>query len=232
MTWIAIPIIAFVVIFCIVLDGYLSEQKRNADRKFHTQLFIPPVLEVDDDYDKDNTIECETSDEPILNREEREHHPKTYAIMDELENTIKIHKPYGGYKSFGIGDMKLKEEMIIHNTPFDHEKKVFVIQCSKDAIKYDDIKPCALIGGNRLISICKDALEFPLTLDGAFRLLDLIVRSNAISLDGETGYKYWSIGISQDMGFATWFDGSIDGKPLVNYDNSINWNNFNSYLEI
>lgn len=51
------------------------------------------------------------------------HFPKTYAIMAELENTIKIYKPYGGYKSFGIGDMKPKEEMIIHNTPFDHEKK-------------------------------------------------------------------------------------------------------------
>lgn len=111
---------------------------------------------------------------------------------------------------------------------------MFVVQCSKDAVKYDDIKPCALIGGNRQIYICKDALEFPLTLAGAFRLADLIVRYNAISLDGETDYKYWRIGIPWDMGFATWFDGSIDGKPLTNYDNSnsINWNNFNSHIEI
>lgn len=57
-------------------------------------------------------------------RPKEEHRPETYAIMAEMENTVKIYDANGGYKCYGIADKKLKSALVMQNTPFDREKKV------------------------------------------------------------------------------------------------------------
>ena len=66
MTWLAIPIIGFIIILCIVVKDYTDKQAERAEmeyRKRHGNNFILEEDEVEE-YD----IECETSDEPILKR--------------------------------------------------------------------------------------------------------------------------------------------------------------------
>lgn len=65
MIWLAIPIIGFIIILCVVVKGYTDEQAKRAEmeyRKRHGSKFISE--EQVDEYD----IECETSDELILKR--------------------------------------------------------------------------------------------------------------------------------------------------------------------
>lgn len=45
-------------------------------------------------------------------------------MLFDLETAIKIHKPYGGYKSYGLLDKMVKEEVIVQTLPFDNEKRV------------------------------------------------------------------------------------------------------------
>ena len=69
-------------------------------------------------------------------------------MLFDLETAIKIHKPYGGYKSYGLLDKKVKEELTVQTLPFDNEKRVFEIQCSKDGENFVQVNPWGITNGN------------------------------------------------------------------------------------
>lgn len=152
-------------------------------------------------------------------------------MLFDLETAIKIHKPYGGYKSYGLLDKKVKEEIIVQNLPFDNEKSVFEIQCSKDGEIFVQVNPWGITNGHRFL-IGKDKTSFPMTLNDCVNLVDIIARSDAESSDGGTGFKYWRIGIQWEMAeFDTWFSGDI-GSPVINRQDMTMTDNFIPHFEL
>lgn len=67
MTWLAIPIIGFIIILCVVVKGYTDEQAKEAALAKFREKREPTLIGIDDE-DDCYDIECETSDEPILKR--------------------------------------------------------------------------------------------------------------------------------------------------------------------
>lgn len=156
-----------------------------------------------------------------MNKEETD---KGQMLFD-IETAIKIYKPYGGYKAYGLLDKKVKEEVIVSNLPFDNEKRVFEIQCSKDGENFVSVKPWGFRNEQRLL-IGKDKTSFPMTLNDCVNLVDIISRSNAESSNGDTSFKYWRIGVKWEMAdFNTWFSGDI-GSPVINRHDMTMTDNF------
>lgn len=156
---------------------------------------------------------------------------KRAELKRVLNDSIKIHKPFGGYNAYNILGQELVEENSLSKTPFDDVKKVFVIQCSYDGVKYENIEPCAYTSRTKLYIGDPKTAKFPVTLDVAFRIVDMIVRTNAINFYGQTNFKYWRIGINWEAGFSVWFDGKIDGNNIINTDYSVNWGHLNSHIK-
>lgn len=102
-----------------------------------------------------------------------QHRPETYAIMAELDNTVKIYDAKGGYKSYGIADKKLKSALVVQNTPFDRLKKVFTVQCSRDG---EDFVNTEWGYKNEHRYGIAENLKFPITLNDAFKLANIIAR--------------------------------------------------------
>lgn len=155
----------------------------------------------------------------------------TYRTMAELDTAIRIDTPNGGYKLYGIADKKVKSEFVTTYLPFDNKKKTFSVQCSKDGENFVNIEPCAVVNGHKYY-VGADCMNFPLTLSSCVMLAHLIAKSNAISINGNTDFKYWRIGIDWEcVGFDTWFSGDIDGKGILN-DNYTPNNNFIAHFEL
>lgn len=156
---------------------------------------------------------------------------KIDSMCSEFENTVKIYDNFGGYKEYGIVDKKLKFKFVSGQLPFDTKKKVFTIQCSKDGENFVTVEPYAMFDGKRMYVDAKTDGSFPFTLNKCVHLVDLIARTNAITDDGDTDFKYWRIGIDWESGFATWFSGDI-GSPVVNRNEYTVTDNFISHLDI
>ena len=153
---------------------------------------------------------------------------KIDEMRAELECTVKIYTAGGGYKEYGITDKKCKTQFLAARLPFDNEKKIFEIQCSKDGENFVKVNPWAT-GKNGKVLVVNKNPKFPTTLAECVNLVDFIARSNAESIDGDTDFKYWRIGIDWKSGFATWFSGDI-GSPVVNRNEYTVTDNFISHL--
>lgn len=163
-------------------------------------------------------------------RPKEEHRPETYAIMAESDNTVKIYDANGGYKSYGIADKELKSALFTQQTPFDRDKKVFTVQCSKD--NHNFVNTEFGYKNERRYGIAEN-LKFPITLNGAFKLANIIAATNAIAENGDTDFKYWRIGIDWEIGFATWFSGEIDGYFILDPETSgPKWDRIISHIEL
>ena len=159
-----------------------------------------------------------------------QYRPETYAMMAELDNTVKIYDAKGGYKSYGIADKKLKSALVVQNTPFDREKKVFTVQCSRDGEDFVNTE-WGYKNGHRY-GIAEN-LKFPITLNDAFKLANIIAATNAIAENGDTNFKYWRIGIDWETGFATWFSGDINGYFILDPETSApKWDKIISHIEL
>ena len=154
---------------------------------------------------------------------------KIDELRAELECTVKIYTAGGGYKEYGITDKKCKTQFLAARLPFDNEKKIFEIQCSKDGENFVKVNPWAKGKSGNVLVVNKNP-KFPTTLTECVNLVDLIARTNAESVDGGTDFKYWRIGIDWKSGFATWFSGDI-GSPVVNRNEYTVTDNFISHLE-
>lgn len=138
-------------------------------------------------------------------------------IIFDSKAMIKIYEPYGGYKSYGLLDKKVKEKVVVKKLPFDDEKRVFEVQCSKDGEKFVSVEPWATFNGGKIM-MGKDKTSFPLTLNDCVILADFIARGNAETSNHDTGFKYWRIGIAWEKAeFCTWFSGDI-GNPIIKRD--------------
>lgn len=153
---------------------------------------------------------------------------KIDEMRAELECTVKIYTEGGGYKEYGIADKKLKSEFVSCQLPFDNEKALFEIQCSKDGENFVKVNPWAVNSGKRMAVNPKP--KFPTTLAECVNLVDFIARSSAETIDGDTDFKYWRIGIDWEVGFVTWFSGDI-GSPVINRNDMSMTDNFISHLE-
>lgn len=153
---------------------------------------------------------------------------KVDEMRAELENTVKIYTADGGYKEYGITDKKCKTQFLAVRLPFDHDKRLFEIQCSKDGENFVKIHPWGLTKSGKIVTI-SESPKFPMTLADCINLVDFIARTNAESVDGDTGFKYWRIGIDWEVEFATWFSGDI-GSPVVNRNEYTMTDNFISHL--
>lgn len=163
-------------------------------------------------------------------RPEDRHRPETYAMMAELDNTVKIYDAKGGYKSYGIADKKLKSALVMKNTPFDRDKKVFSVQCSKDGENF--INTIWGYKNEHRYGIAEN-LKFPITLNDAFKLANIIAATNAIAENGDTDFKCWRIGIGREAGFATWFSGEIDGYFILDPETyAPKWDKIISHIEL
>lgn len=71
-----------------------------------------------------------------------------------------------------------------------------------------------------------------MTLNDCVNLVDIIARSNAETSSGDTGFKYWRIGVKWEMvNFNTWFSGDI-GSPVINRKDMTMTDNFIPHFKL
>lgn len=137
--------------------------------------------------------------------QEVRHHPKTEAMIAELEMTFWYKPNVNTTKKYSFINGDLKESCVNTYSQFDDDKKIFSLLISKDNENWIDTEPFVRVEGKCFgVGDSKGGMDiFPMTLRHAMMLANIYASAKT------EDYNYWRVGIKQDWGFIPCFSGKL-----------------------